>query len=259
LLGLIVGVGMFGCRLQDFIVQFRSTPTPEAVVAEVTATETATEEVTQTPFIVVITATPLPATNTPVASATRPPAPTRIPPTATRVMSPTPAPTPTSAYYYRVSFSYCGPNFQTYVFGTVRDNSMVKDGVRVRLSDGYGGPAMVNDYVTGTDRTKPGGYTQFINVNAPHGGLWYVWIVDDTGQQISDIATVKTDAQRIEDTATSAGSCQSAQVDFSHGAVAPPTMTPYRSPTRSGTPPTNTPTRTSTTTATATPTITPTP
>ena len=88
-----------------------------------------------------------------------------------------------------------------------------QNGLLVRISlDPDGSPAPANDYLTGMDLTKPGGYTQIIDANAPHGGLWYLWVVDaKTLQRISKIATVKTDSKRVEET-----SCQSATVNFSN-------------------------------------------
>jgi hypothetical protein len=157
-----------------------------------------------------------------------------------------------------VSESRCGPNVQTYIEGYVYENGAAKNGVLVRISQGPDGqPDPNDDYRTGTDSAKPGYYIQNIDVHAPRGGLWYVWVVDLTNlQRISTIATVKTDAQRVEDTETSSGSCQSATVNFSNsGPVAPtrtrtPTRTPQgsRTPTTTGTPATATPTPTPTAT-----------
>lgn len=72
--------------------------------------------------------------------------------------------------------------------------------------------SMMNDYRTGTDSTKPGGYTQIIDAYAPHEGLWYVWVVDpQTQKRVSEITTVKTDPKHVEEK-----SCQSATVNFSN-------------------------------------------
>lgn len=161
-------------------------------------------------------------------------APTLVPPTLTQTRSPTlvstrspvarapvsaptralappkVVPTPTPSFEYHVKSSWCGPNWQTFVEGTVSQNQSAKSGLLVRIAINPDGTPVWDDYKTGTDPTKPGGYTQIIDANAPHGGLWYLWVVDpQTKQRISDIATVKTDPQRVEET-----SCQSATVDF---------------------------------------------
>jgi hypothetical protein len=88
-----------------------------------------------------------------------------------------------------------------------------QNGLLVRISlNPDGSPAPANDYVTGTDPTKPGGYTQIIDVNAPHGGLWYLWVLDpQTHQRVSANAIVKADPKRVEET-----SCQSAAENFSN-------------------------------------------
>jgi hypothetical protein len=108
---------------------------------------------------------------------------------------------------------WCGPNWQTFVEGIVTRDEFPQDGLLVRiLLYPEGSPAPAEDYRTGTDPAKPGGYTQIIDANAPHGGLWYVWIIDpQTHKRISDIATVKTDPKHVEEI-----SCQSATVNFSN-------------------------------------------
>jgi hypothetical protein len=130
----------------------------------------------------------------------KPATPTKIPPT------------PPPSFLYHESFAWCGPNWQTFVEGTVTLDGIPQNGLLVRISlDRDGAPAW-DDYKTGTDLTKPGGYTQIIDANAPHGGLWYLWIVDpQSHQRISQIAAIKTDPKRIEET-----SCQSATIDFSN-------------------------------------------
>ena len=150
-------------------------------------------------------------TRLPTVVPTRPPvarAPISVPtkvPAAPKVL-----PTPTPSLEYHVKFSWCGPNWQTFIEGTVSQNQIPKSGLLVRIAINPDGTPVWDDYKTGTDPTKPGGYTQIIDANAPHDGLWYLWVVDpQTKQRISDIATVKTDPKRVEET-----SCQSATVDF---------------------------------------------
>jgi hypothetical protein len=128
----------------------------------------------------------------------------------------------------------------------VYENSIGKNGVLVRISQGPDGqPDPNDDYRTGTDKNRNGYYFQNIDVNAPHGGLWYLWVLDPTTmQRISEIAIVKTDPQRVEDTSNSAGSCQSATVTFSNTGPRPviPTLTPRPGRTPGSTTPEPTPT-----------------
>jgi hypothetical protein len=104
----------------------------------------------------------------------------------------------------------------------------------VRISQGPDGqPDPNDDYRTGTDPRRKGYYYHNIDANAPHDGTWYLWVIDPTTQQrISDIAIVKTDKERVEDSGNSAGSCQSATVNFT-SAPPPPTARPTNTP-RSG-------------------------
>jgi hypothetical protein len=287
------------CRLADVMVPFSSNaPTPvaqayptkthtpaQALVGAKVGTELPTE--TQAPTETAApTETVAPTETTAPTETAAPTEPPRLTapaqpaarPIPTETQAPTETPEPTRAFLLLVSNAWCGPNWQTYVEGTVTEGGSPVDGLRVRISQNYdGGPAW-QDYVTGTDPTKPGGYTQVIGANRPVGGLWYVWVVDPkTNKRISDIATVKTDPQRIEDTDTSPGSCQSATVDFSDepapeqvpsdtpeptdtsevtetptatGTAA--TATPTGTGTVTGTPATGTPTGTGTVTGTAT-------
>ncbi|MBI5304764.1 MAG: hypothetical protein HY868_21700 [Chloroflexi bacterium] len=142
--------------------------------------------------------TPPPTLRAPIRAPAKPSTPTRVPP----------APTP--SFEYRVSSAWCGPNWQTFVEGTVIRDGVPQNDLRVRVSLERDGSPIMNDYRTGTDATKPGGYTQIIDANAPRGGLWYLWIIDPQSQKrISEIAAIKTDSQRVEEI-----SCQSALINF---------------------------------------------
>ena len=166
-----------------------ATPTPQSDLVFVAPTQNAI------PTIGVRPTTRAPIVRAPIKTST----PTRIPAT------------PAPSFAFHVDFSWCGPNWLTFVEGTVSQDGIPRDGLRVRVSLGPDGLPAWNDYVTGTDSTKPGGYTQIIDANSPHEGVWYLWLVDpQTSQRISDIAVVKTDAKRQNET-----SCQSATVNFS--------------------------------------------
>ncbi len=254
------------CRLADAMVQFSShPPTPvRSARASKTATPTATTTVTATRQRPTATRAP---TQTEIP--TELPTETEFPtdsfdtlqefPTDSFVeyptdpLEPTETPVPTREFKYAISKSWCGPNWQTFIEGRVTEDGYPVDGLYVRISLGPDRDPAWTDYVTGTDPTKPGGYTLIIDANRPHEGLWYVWLVDpETQKRISDISIVKTDPIRVEDTEKSPGSCQSATVNFvadssgDYRDVPTPTQTRTPRPTRTGTPPTATPTRTET-------------
>jgi|GEM_PF-784453 hypothetical protein len=238
------------CRTAETIAQLRATP--PATRARVTRAPTrvptrigqinASLAQTSPTAILAITDIPAPPTNPPQESASQPTtaskavAPTRRPvaqPTA-RLTNPQPQPTPTLQYKYRIQESRCGPNVRTYIEGYVYENNVPKNGVLVRISQGPDGqPDPNDDYLTGTDPRK-GYFFQNIDANAPHGGLWYLWVLDpNTKERISEIAIVKTDPQRVEDTDNNPGSCQSAMIKFS---TSGPITSPQRTPTPSRTP-----------------------
>lgn len=252
--GLLFALFIFAlaCRTTELIAQARPTPTntrPRATSTRPRATRT--QAVVQAE-VVASTNTPAPAnptqpnpqaahpTNT-VRPVSNPPAPHPATPRPTNTPQPPPTANP---YPYQVQESRCGPNVRTYIEGYVYDNGTPKNDVLVRISQGPdGGPDPNDDFKTGSDPRK-GYFFQNIDVNAPHGGTWYLWVIDPaTQQRISAIAIVKTDAQRVEDNGNSAGSCQSATIKFSND-TRPAVKTPL--PTSTTNPnggPTPTPTK----------------
>jgi hypothetical protein len=229
------------CRTADLIAQARPTAVnTRPRVANTTPRATRTE--------IVVEAQVIPSTPTdepPPVQQPQQPAPTNAPRATTRPTNPpapratvrppdtVPAPTATSQFLYQVQESRCGPNVRTYIEGYVYDNSVPKNDVLVRISQGPDGqPDPNDDFRTGSDPRK-GYYFHNSAVNAPHQGTWYIWVLDPTTQQrISAIAIVKTDAERVEDTENSAGSCQSATVTFSNTGPRPIQRTPTPSRTR---------------------------
>lgn len=265
--GLVVLVWFtLACRTIDTLALLRSTVTPSAPRAVRTPNRAATraalanetDESASPTIMVAVTEPPAEPTQPPAQpqnTESNPPPPARAP--TKRAAAPKPTarppntavpPTPTSQYTYKIQESRCGPNVRTYIEGYVYDGSAPKNDVLVRISQGPDGqPDPNDDFRTGSDPRK-GYFFQNIDVNAPHQGLWYLWVIDPaTMQRISEIAIVKTDAQRVEDTENSAGSCQSATVIFSTGGPRAPARTSV--PTRTGTPstgggnPTPTPTQ----------------
>ena len=245
-LALIFGIIIFAlaCRTAETIAELRPQPTntrPRATRAATrrpthVANEGSNPAISPT-SIVAITDVPPPPTDAPAQPTTARPQPTRVPtkrPAAPQPTKPPPntAPPPPTVqqYPYRIKESRCGPNVRTFIEGYVYEGSVGKNGLLVRISQGPDGqPDPNDDYRTGTD-PKKGYYFQNINIGAPHGGTWYVWVIDPANmQRISEIAIVKTDAQRVEDNGNSAGSCQSATVNFTTQPP-PPTARPSNTP-----------------------------
>ena len=73
------------------------------------------------------------------------------------------------------------------------------------------GPKVADDYVTGTDAGKPGRYTIILEPNKTREGTWYVWVVDGSGNRISELGQVTTTL-----TCDSGTTCQQAAIDFVH-------------------------------------------
>lgn len=243
---LSVVILVLACRTVDTLAQLR----PGAANNRIRATRTATKRPTRvansaqpndaTPTaIVAVTDVPSPPTDAPAAAEpTQPKSQPARPPTNRSAARPTERPPdtpvpppPTPAYPYRIRESRCGPNVRTYIEGYVYEGSVGKNGLLVRISQGPDGqPDPNDDYKTGTDTKRKGYYYQNIDSNNPHAGTWYLWVIDPaTMQRISEIAIVKTDGQRVEDSGNSAGSCQSATVSFT---TQPPPATPRPTATR---------------------------
>lgn len=232
---LTILVFALACRTAETIAELRPHPTN----TRPRVTRTATRRVTRigaiqpsqaTPTaIVAITDIPEPPSEPPEPSeapARATPRPTNRPaPRATARPPDTAVPQPTTPQFeYRIQESRCGPNVRTFIEGFVYDGGVGRNDVLVRISQGPDGqPDPNDDYRTGTDPRK-GYYYHNIDANAPHDGTWYLWVIDPTTQQrISEIAIVKTDKERVEDSGNSAGSCQSATVIFGTGTFRPTT------------------------------------
>jgi hypothetical protein len=244
------------CRTAETIAQLRATPAvtrtrvsraPTRAPTRVSKPPVAAQEAIPTE-ITAITDVPPPPTDAPPPPQEQPTTPpkaapaTRKPaaPPAPKPTDPPPPASPTSQFKYRIQESRCGPNVRTYIEGYVYENNQPKNDVLIRISQGPDGqPDPNDDYRTGTDPRK-GYFFHNINIGAPHGGTWYLWVMDPgTQQRISEIAIVKTDPERIEDSENSSGSCQSATIKFStSGPVTGPVRTtaPTRTPNPNATP-----------------------
>ncbi len=243
-LGLIalLALTLLACRLSDAVTELQATappaPTPnvpatvsaaltgtaqapavtagwEATSEALSAPQTEARPSTEEPLPTDISSQPEPTTEPLVAEAptSRPEPPPTPEPTETEI-----PPTVAPQFPYQIVLSYCGPNVVTFIEGTVEKNGELQDGLLVRISQGPDGqPDPNDDDKTGSHGDRHGYYFHNIDSGRPHAGTWYLWVMDPkTMQRISAIAIVKTDGKRVEDSDTSAGSCQSATVNFAY-------------------------------------------
>jgi len=141
------------------------------------------------------------------------PTPRPVPPTNTPrpTTPPQPTNTPVPQYYYRSANVSCLPNCGiTYIQGTVYEGLNRVNGIIVRLSWQPDGPT-VADYVSGTDPGKPGMYTFILEPTKPREGTWYVWVVNSSGQRISQFGQINSTLN-----CDGSGACQQGLVDFAH-------------------------------------------
>jgi hypothetical protein len=215
---IILGGGIFwlvilGCRTTDVIARANPTSTETPVATRTTVRPTFTR--------VPPTIPPTPIPPPPPATPTR--APTARPPTPRPVVparSPTPAPPPPTAdpyagWYYKPVNKGCVEAGNTRIEGTVLENGLPKNGVRVRVSNSEHGDAVIDDFITGTDPSDykhicpecAGKYRLGIAEGQRIDGNWWVFIVDDGGSPQSPGVYVKTHDDR---------GCNTAIIDFRH-------------------------------------------
>lgn len=188
-------------------------PSPTETLAAVTElpTDTLEPEPTELP-----TDTSAP-TNVPTPRATRTPAPpTRpLPPTATFTPAPPPSPTRCPDKYCVIKAN-CVPGDNTRAIGTVYENGVPKNGIRVRVSYDYGGAPVAEDFISGHDPVNrqnldpahPGYYQVGIRDGSALDGNWWVFLMDEKQNVISEGRYFKT-----TDVVT-ADSCQIGVTDF---------------------------------------------
>lgn len=142
---------------------------------------------------------------------TRPPAPTAAPqPTA----PPAPTSPPASAYEFNIALVQgCRPQEAGNWFdGTVYKNRQPVNGARVVFSYAADGPAVTAPAISGPhpgyEGWAPGYYSHVIRApgGGPAAGNWFVWIVNEQGGRISEIANWQS--------AGPGGACNEATVDF---------------------------------------------
>lgn len=103
----------------------------------------------------------------------------------------------------------CYHSGDRFIEGEVREGATLKNGVTVRLSWAPDGPAAADD-LTGNDPARPGHYIH----PRPDGdtGTYYVWVVDASGQRISEIGMI----QFNNEGPNSPTACSRGVVDFLH-------------------------------------------
>lgn len=130
---------------------------------------------------------------------------------ATPAQQPTPAPAPSNYKFNITAVSRCerqpaGNWFEgkTYIGGTPQS------GFKVVFSYAADAPPITAPVISGPHEGYPGWdqgyYSHIISSSGPMAGTWFVWVVDDAGQRISEIASW---------TSTGPGEgCNQAVVDF---------------------------------------------
>lgn len=203
---------VLGCRTTDLIARANPTPTFTLVPTRTTVRPTFTPvppTLTSSPTLV---PTIVPPTRTPtVRPTTRVPTPAR---TATPAPPP-PTPDPYAGWYYRPVNKGCVTAPNTRIEGAVYENGVLKNGVRVRVSHMEGGEPSINDSITGMDPTDykhvapewAGRYRLALYEGQQNAGNWWVFIVDESGNQLSPGVLVTTQ---------DGGGCNTATIDFRH-------------------------------------------
>ena len=142
-----------------------------------------------------------------------PPTPVPPPPTATPVPQPAqPPPTPKSSYQFNITaVSKCAPQEAgTWFEGRTYINGEPKNGYKVVFSHAPDGQPATNPIQSGPhpgyEGWNTGYYSHIISAAGPRAGTWYVWIVDDNGGRISEIASWQSKGP--------GGDCNQAAVDF---------------------------------------------
>jgi len=217
---------VLGCRTGDLIAQDFPTAT-----RTITVTRTATMRPTFTPAppTDVPTDTPPPPLISDQPLPTAPLiVPTRVPTSRPVTRAPTayhsPVPPPPSAtpdlfggYYYRPVNKGCVDAPNTRIQGTVTDGGVLKNGVRVRVSDSDGGGDTngFGDFVSGTDPSDPhhncpecaGKYRISPSEGSRVDGNWWVFVIDNAGNPLSKGTFIHTQ---------DGPGCNTATIDFVH-------------------------------------------
>lgn len=208
----IVWLVILGCRTTEVIARAAPTATSEATRTTVRPTFTRVPP-TEPPTLVPLPPPPASPTRAPTARPTtpRPVVPARSPTPA----PPPPTPDPYAGWYYKPVNKGCVAAGNTRIEGTVFENGLPKNGVRVRLSDSENGGPLIDDFITGVDPNDhkhicpecAGKYRLGIAEGQRIDGNWWVYIVDPSGAPQSPGVYVKTHDNP---------GCNTATIDFRH-------------------------------------------
>ena len=144
-----------------------------------------------------------PATATPIPPPTQPPAPTQ---------APAPAEPAKPKYEFNIAVvGKCAPQEAgTWFEGKVYKNGQPANGFKVVFSYAPDAAPSTNPMISGPHEGyngwSTGYYSHIISANKPVSGNWYVWIVNDAGQRISEVANFQSKGP--------GGDCNQAVVDF---------------------------------------------
>ncbi|MBI3912863.1 MAG: hypothetical protein HY327_01510 [Chloroflexi bacterium] len=194
------------CRTSDLIATGAGDPNSAAVAPTVRPTFTPAPSPQPSPRATA-TRTRTPAPRAPTAPPTAIPQPT---------LPPAPPPPPVaSGAYFKVSKSSCAEGGNTRVIGTVYDAGNKVSGLIVRVSAVPGGPPAINDSITGVDPKDPrradsslqGQYLLALYEGQQKKGNWFVFIITQAGDILSDVGNIQTSDGR---------GCNIGTVDFSH-------------------------------------------
>jgi len=101
-------------------------------------------------------------------------------------VAPPPGPTK-SPYLYHTNAPTCAHSGGTFikarVYGNVNDPNSGVEGIKVAL----GGADGVNQYIPAVTTTWDGTYTFVLQETGSRPGTWYVWLIDGSGNRISDV------------------------------------------------------------------------
>lgn len=110
----------------------------------------------------------------------------------------------------------CEPGENTRAVGTIYEHDAPKNGVRIRVSYALGGPPVIPDFISGNnpyspnspDPQHPGYYQLGLLEGGALAGNWWVFVIDDKENLISEGRLFNTQGQ------TTATSCQVGITDF---------------------------------------------
>ena len=213
-IGCVVWLVALGCRVADVVAQ--AGPAPTRTVTRTVPRPTFTS-VPPTPPP---TDVPPPTVAAP-ATPTRGPVPRPVPAhTSTPVKSatpvpPPPTPNPDAGNYYRAIVKGCVTSPNTRIQGTVYDEGVPQNEIKVRVSVTDDGSPVMDDSFTGrdpydikhVDPSRVGKYQLGLSEGAQIDGTWFVFIVNPNDELLT---------RKVQVATTKGPGCNVWTVDFAH-------------------------------------------